>query len=166
MTVERVLISDRKEEKLAMDTPSIVVPLGQDPVSPGRSFSLKLRGGETGDSIMMFEETIPAGTKSTFHLHRDSDEVAYVLGGGVTFKIGDEVTVGGPGTCAFIPRGVPHAWKSTGAETGRVLFLYTPAKAGGFFEERLGRPEGSINGAEANEIRRRHGWEIVGPPPF
>jgi predicted metal-binding membrane protein len=25
---------------------------------------------------------------------------------------------------------------------------------------------GSINGAEANEIRRRHGWEIVGPPPF
>jgi hypothetical protein len=61
---------------------------------------------------------------------------------------------------------VPHAWKNTSAETGRVLFLYTPAKAGGFFEERLGRPEGSINGAEANEMRRRHGWEIVGPPSF
>src|SRR6266851_3397477 len=166
MTVERVLISDRKEEKLAMDTPNIVVPPGQDPGSPGRSFSLKLRGGETGDSIMMFEETIPAGTKSTFHLHHDSDEVAYVLSGEVTFKIGDEVTVGGPGTCAFMPRGVPHAWKNTSAETGRVLFLYTPAKAGGFFEERLGRPEGSINDTEANEMRRRHGWEIVGPPPF
>ena len=39
-----------------MDTPNIVVPPGQDPGSPGRSFSLKLRGGETGDSIMMFEE--------------------------------------------------------------------------------------------------------------
>jgi hypothetical protein len=24
-------------------------------------------------------------------------------------KIGDEITVGGPGTCAFMPRGVPHA---------------------------------------------------------
>jgi hypothetical protein len=70
------------------------------------------------------------------------------------------------GTCAFMPRGVPHAWKNTGAETGRVLFLYTPAGAGGFFEEQLGRPAGSIVGAEANEIRRRHGWEIVGPPPF
>ena len=46
------------------------------------------------------------------------------------------------------------------------LFLYTPAGAGGFFEEQLGRPAGSIVGAEANEIRRRHGWEIVGPPPF
>jgi hypothetical protein len=36
----------------------IVVPPEQGPVSPGVSFSLKLRGEETGDSIMMFEETI------------------------------------------------------------------------------------------------------------
>jgi hypothetical protein len=74
---------------------------------------------------VLFEETAPAGTETTFHLHRDSDEVAYVLSGEITFKIGDEVTVGGPGTCAFLPRGVPHAWKNTSAETGRVLFLYT-----------------------------------------
>jgi hypothetical protein len=40
--------------------------------------------------------------------------------------------------------------------------LYTPAGAGGFFEERLGRPAWSINGAEANKIGRRHGREIVG----
>src|SRR5262249_43443277 len=77
--------------------------------------------------------------ETTFHLHRDSDEVAYLLSGEITFKIGDEVTVGGPGTCAFLPRGVPHAWKNTGSETGRVLFLYTPAGAGGFFEEQLVR---------------------------
>ena len=62
---------------------------------------------------MMFEETIPTGTKSAFHLHHDSDEVAYVLSGEVTFKIGDEITVGGPGTCTFMPRGIPHAWMST-----------------------------------------------------
>jgi hypothetical protein len=35
---------------------------------------------------------------------------------------------------------------SIGAETGRVLFLYIPAGADGFFEERLGRPTGSITG--------------------
>jgi quercetin dioxygenase-like cupin family protein len=141
---------------------------GQDPVAPSRSSSLKLRGGETGDSIMMFEETIPAGTKSTFHLHHDSDEVAYVLSGEVTFKIGDEVTVGGPGTCAFMPRGVPHAWKSTGAETGRVLFLYTPAKAGGLIEEqqRTGRGFRSMNEHELAEMLHRHGWELLGPSPL
>ena len=151
-----------------MDARGIVVSPDQGPVSPGRSFSLKLRGGEAGDSIMIFEETIPAGTKSTFHLHHHSDEVAYVLSGEVTFKIGDAVTVGGPGTCAFMPRGVPHAWKSTGAETGRVLFLYTPAKAGRLIEEqqRTGRGFRSMNERELADILQRHGWELLGPSPL
>jgi uncharacterized protein (DUF433 family)/quercetin dioxygenase-like cupin family protein len=78
-------------------------------------------GGETGDSVMLFEETAPSGTETTYHLHHDSDEVAYVLAGEITFKIGEEVTVGGPGTCAFMPRGLAHAWKNLGAETARVL---------------------------------------------
>jgi quercetin dioxygenase-like cupin family protein len=117
-----------------------------------------LRVGETGGSIMMFEETVPAGTKSTFHLHHDSDEVAYVLSGEVTFLIGGDVT----------PRGVRHAWKSTGAQAGRVLFLYTPAKAGGLLEEqqRTGRTFGLMNEHELAEILQRHGWELLGPSPL
>jgi quercetin dioxygenase-like cupin family protein len=156
------------QEKSAMGAQGIVVQPGQGPVSPGVSFSLKLRGEETGDGIMMFEETITGGKKSTFHLHRDSDEVAYVLSGEVTFKIGGEVTVGGPGTCAFTPRGVPHAWKTTGAGTVRVLFLYTPAKAGRLIEEqqRTGRKFASMNERELNDMLERHGWELLGPSPF
>src|SRR3954447_6751492 len=101
-----------------------------DSPTPGRSFALKLLGRETNESIMMFEETLPAGTASLFHLHHDSDEVAWVLAGEFAFMIGDEVTAGGPGTCAFMPRDVPHAWKNTGSKPGRVLFLYSPAAAG------------------------------------
>jgi quercetin dioxygenase-like cupin family protein len=151
-----------------MDTPNIISSPKQDPASPGRSFALKLRSGETGDSIMMFEETIPAGTKSTFHLHHHSDEVAYVLSGEITFKIGGEVTVGRAGTCAFMPRGVPHAWKSSGAETGRVLFLYTPARAGGLIEEqqRTGRKFADMSEAELADFLQRHGSELVGPSPL
>src|SRR5216684_3835190 len=151
-----------------MGTPNIAVPPGQDSTSPGRSFSLKLRGGETGGSIMMFEQTVPAGTRSTFHLHRDSDEVAYVLSGEVTFLIGDDVTVGSPGTCAFMPRRVRHAWKSTGAHAGRVLFLYTPARAGGLIEEqqRSGSNFSSMTETERTEMLRRYGWELLGPSPL
>jgi hypothetical protein len=62
-----------------------VVPAGGgkhfDSPAPGRSFALKLLGRETNESIMMFEETLPAGTASLLHLHRDSDEVAWVLAG-------------------------------------------------------------------------------------
>jgi mannose-6-phosphate isomerase-like protein (cupin superfamily) len=135
---------------------------------PGRSVALKLLGEATGGSIMMFEQTVPVGTMSTFHLHHDSDEVAYILSGEVTFKIGDQITVCGPGTCAFMPRGVPHAWKSTGAEAGNVLFLYTPARAGGLLEEqqRTQRKFASMNEHELADILQRHGWEIVGPSPL
>jgi quercetin dioxygenase-like cupin family protein len=136
--------------------------------SLGREFALKLLGGATGDSIMIFEETVPAGTKSTLHLHHDSDEVAYVLSGEVTFKIGDEVTVGGAGAYAFMPRGVPHAWKSTGAETGRVLFLYTPAKTGGLLEEqhRTQKNFAAMTEAELADTLQRYGWELLGPSPL
>jgi quercetin dioxygenase-like cupin family protein len=127
---------------------------------------MKLLGHETGGSIMLFEETVPVGTKSTFHLHRDSDEVAWVLAGEITFRIGDEVSVGGPGTCAFFPRNVPHAWKSTGKETGRVVFLYAPAGAGGYIEELSKRAADPIDDAERDTLRARYRWEVLGPNPL
>jgi quercetin dioxygenase-like cupin family protein len=132
--------------------------------TPGRSFALKLLGRETNESIMMFEETLPAGTASLHHLHHDSDEVAWVISGEFTFQIGDEVTVGGPGTCAFMPRDVPHAWKNTGSETGRVLFLYTPAAAGGLIEALSEhRP---ADDDEHDKLFERHRWKVVGPNPL
>jgi quercetin dioxygenase-like cupin family protein len=159
----------RREGKLAMGAQGIVVQPGEGPVlrfTPGRSIALKLLSGTTGDSIMMFEETVPAGTRSWFHLHHDSDEVAYVLEGEITFLIGDEVTVGGAGAYAFMPRGVPHAWKNTGAEAGRLLFLYTPAKAGGLLEEQHRRDVASMSEQERAEQLQRSGWEICGSSPL
>ena len=54
----------------------LVVPAGGgkhlDMTAPGRFAALKLVGHETNESIMLFEETLPVGTKSLFHLHRDS----------------------------------------------------------------------------------------------
>ena len=130
---------------------------------PGRSFALKLLGGETNESIMMFEETLPAGTASLLHLHHDSDEVAWVLEGEFTFMIGDAVTVGGPGTCAFMPRDVPHAWKNTGSKPGRALFLYTPAAAGSLIEA---LPEHRSADEDRDTFFERHRWKVVGPNPL
>ena len=154
-----------------MEKRGIVVQPGQGPMAnytPERSIMLKLQCDETDGSIMMFEATAPVGAKSTLHLHHDSDEVAYVLSGEITFLIGDDVTVGGPGTCAFMPRGVRHAWKSTGTSAGLVLFLYTPAQAGALIEEQQRSGSGfsaMTEGARA-EMLRRHGWELLGPSPL
>ena len=154
-----------------MGAQGIVVQPGEGLVqsfTPGRFLTMKLLGGDTADSVMLFEETAPPGTKSWYHLHRDSDEIAYVLSGEVTFLIGGEVTVGGAGGCAFMPRGVPHAWRSIGLETARVLFLYTPAKAGGFIEEqhRSERTRASMTESERAEMLQCYGRELLGPSPL
>jgi len=152
-----------------MEAKGFVVPPGGGvpwDMGPGRSAALKLLSGQTSESVMLFEETVPPGTKSWFHLHHDSDETAYVLSGEITFLIGDEITVGGPGSCAFFPRTVPHAWKNSGADTGRVLFLYTPADAGKYMEERVERLASPLSPADSEEMLRRHHWEIVGANPL
>jgi uncharacterized cupin superfamily protein len=145
-----------------------VVPPGGGKVSemgaPGRFGAVKLVGRETHDSIMMFEETAPVGTASWHHLHRDSDEVAWVLEGDFTFKIGEQIMKGGPGACAFFPRNVAHAWKNTGTTTGRVLFMYTPAGAGRYIEDTLERP--NLGDAEKAALRERYNWELLGPNPL
>ena len=160
-----------------MDAKGFVVLPGQAPtceMQPGRLAALKLQSGQTGESVMVFEEVMPAGAETPLHLHHGSDEVACVLSGEFTFKIGHEVSVGGPGTCAFMPRGIAHAWKNTGVEAGRALFIYTPAEAGKLFEDfrRAQSGESAIplssgaTFADFAELYQRHGWEVLGPPPF
>src|SRR6187431_249965 len=149
-------------------TKGFVVPAGGGKhyeEAAGRFFDLKLLADQTGQSIMLFEETVPAGTKSTHHLHHDSDEVVWVLEGEFTFKIGDEVFSGGPGTCAFLPRKVPHAWKNNGPGTGRAVFLYTPGNAGRLIEERIGR-EQPLSDAERAQALEHHCWQVIGPNPL
>ncbi len=134
--------------------------------APGRSSNLKLLSHQTGESVTLFEETLPAGTKSLFHRHPDSDEVAWVLEGEFTFRIGSEVSSGGPGTCVFFPRQLPHAWKNSGTTTGRVVFFYTPAAAGRYVEKIWGEDGASLSDADRVRLREEFNWEILGPNPL
>ena len=139
-----------------MSAKDFVIPPGEGAVwhmAPGRSATLKITS-DIAQSVMMFEEVAPTDTVTNLHIHHGSDEVAYVLSGEVTFMIGDQVTVGGVGTSAFMPRGLPHAWKSTGSEPGRILFLYTPGNAGGAFEEAVSDEPSDIVAEPARGYRK------------
>ena len=135
--------------------------------TPGRTCTIKVQTEQSGESVMVFEEVAPPGTATTLHLHHNSDEVACILSGEFSFKIGDHVSTGGTGTSAFMPRGIPQAWKNIGTEPGRAIFIYTPAQAGKLFEAlaRLQRPF-SPNDPEIAQLFKRHGWEILGPSPL
>ena len=143
----------------------VVVPAGGGQhlkEASGQVMSMKLFGRETGQSVTLFEQTVPAGSKNSWlHLHRDSDEIAWVLEGEFTFKIGDEVTTGGPGTCAFMPRNVPHAWKNSGSRAGSRRVPLHPGRR---------RPlrRGDARAPAGSDLKKRledSGWEVLGPRP-
>jgi quercetin dioxygenase-like cupin family protein len=130
-----------------------------------RFANLKLFGAQTGDTLAVFEETVPVETDTLLHLHHDSDETIYVLEGEIAIRIGEQVQRGGPGTWAFIPRQTAHAWKNVGAAAARAMFIFTPAKAARFFEE-LSRQPAPINELDPNTITallHESGWAILGP---
>src|SRR5216684_3013150 len=114
-----------------MKTECFVTLPGQEPVwnmAPGRTAVLKLQNEQTGQNVMAFEEITPAGAETPLHLHHNSDEVMYVLSGQYTFKVGDHFSSGGPGTCVFMPRGIPHAWKNRELKRGGRSSYTHPAR--------------------------------------
>src|SRR5262249_21216682 len=59
-----------QRREATMDGNGLVVMPGKGPVwsmEPGRSSTVKLRNGETDESVMMFEEVAPVGTATPMH---------------------------------------------------------------------------------------------------
>ena len=68
------------------------------------------------------------------HIHHGEEEAFYVLGGEVTYHVGDQTFSAPPGTFAYLPRNVPHG-SVCHTETGRVLCVDSPGGAENEFRE-------------------------------
>jgi quercetin dioxygenase-like cupin family protein len=101
----------------------------------GGAITIRLRSGQTDGRAGMVDQIIPAGFPGpALHVHPDFEETFYVLEGALTFRTGDEVHAGGPGTVAHIPRGVPHTFANPGSAPAHVLVIVTPAGFEAYFE--------------------------------
>ena len=90
-------------------------------------FSVLAGSDDTDGRFGLMEMVAPKGREPSRHLHRRDDEGFYVLEGGVTFYVGDEVYEAGPGTFVFLPHGVPHSYTF---QTGVVRMLAIVAPGG------------------------------------
>lgn len=132
-------------------------------MEPGRPAVFKLLSQDTGGSIAVFEETVPAGAGTPLHRHRNSDEVLLVQRGEFSFRLGERQMRVSPGAWVFIPRGSIHGWRNIGAEEGQLANIFAPATDAAAFEEmRLqGRPVPEIDPAVRDEIFQRNGYEFI-----
>lgn len=82
---------------------------------------------ETGGRYSMFEAIVLPGGGPPPHIHRKEDETFYILEGEITFQIGGERRVAGPGTFVHMPIGNLHAFKNETDQPVKMLVSFVPA---------------------------------------
>jgi mannose-6-phosphate isomerase-like protein (cupin superfamily) len=96
---------------------------------------MKLTSAATGGALSLWFETVPPGGGPPPHVHHAEDEVFIVTEGEITFQSGDRSWVGHAGAVVFGPRGIPHAFKNTGASVARMIILVTPGGFDNYFRD-------------------------------
>lgn len=126
-------------------------------------------GGQLGVSVV----TQPPGQASPLHVHTHEDEAWYLLEGTLTYRAGEQTVRMAAGDFIFLPRNVPHAFRTTGTVPVRFLALTVPGGLMSIYDEvgvpaparRL--PDGRVSPTETArwlELGPKYGLRVVGPP--
>ena len=91
----------------------------------GHLFEYLLEPEETRGALAIVRATCRPGFDPPVHVHRNEDEVFYILEGQATFLVGDRMVEAGPGATVWLPRGVPHAPRFD-SDVVRCLMAITP----------------------------------------
>ncbi|MET9232400.1 cupin domain-containing protein [Lentzea sp. NPDC003310] len=149
--------------------PAILTPQEQEAVwFLGALLTVRTGGDGTGGQLAVLEHQGERGYNSPAHLHLDDDETFLVLEGELRVEVGGQARAAGPGSVAFLPRNLAHAFVVTSPQA-RFLTLHTPAGFEKFVVE-AGTPtrpaeELPPDPAALGAMAAAYGIEIVGPPP-
>ena len=158
-------------------------------MAPGRgervSPAMTLKLGDKNSTVWsMFEVAdIGPGFDVGAHLHRNAEELFYVLEGQLDLlafeprvrtsdgwqswesHTGATVARGGPGSMMYVPRGCPHAFANPGPGPARMIFLVSPSGHEHYqkeLAELVASTAGPLDEAIA-QLRARHDIEQLTP---
>lgn len=143
----------------------------------GNLVDVKLRRRDTGGVYALTEHWGDAGDMPPLHVHRNDDEVFYVLAGEIEFHVeGAAPMIASAGATLLAPRGMAHTYRVVSAEGARWLVITSPGDFQPFVEEISvpaaqasvpphpdGPPPAEVV-EHINTVAARHGIEILGPP--
>ena len=181
MTTTEILPIPTDPADAVTSTPSMT---DLDAVAPGagdhRFFlnhlaTVKVRAGESASQMSVVEFTAPRGFGPPLHLHREEDEVMYVVDGEIRLDLGDESSVVAGGAVVSLPHGIPHVFQVLSDEA-RFLTVTSGGRGHPTFDEfvlALGVPVDpaampapvEIDPGHVAAVCARHGIEVLGPPP-
>jgi quercetin dioxygenase-like cupin family protein len=116
--------------------PVIVLPkLKEERWVRGSKVIPRVRSMDTDGEYAVVEETVPPGGGTPLHIHRQEDEIFYVLEGEFEIQCGGRTFRAGKGTHGVAPRNVPHAHRNVGSAPATILVTLRPGGFEGFFDE-------------------------------
>jgi quercetin dioxygenase-like cupin family protein len=138
------------------------------PAEAGRVLDLigvrhKLIEDQTGGAVYLFESEFGPGDGNRLHVHRYEDELAYVVEGALTIRLGDQDLQVGAGGIAYLPKSIPHAIQNPLTTPSRYLFAAIP---GGSLERcfeavQSAAEAGSLDNATRRELFLKYGVEFL-----
>jgi len=138
----------------------------------GTLVTIKADSEATAGGAVITENLAPRGSGSPLHVHHREDEWFYVLEGELTFWVGGEIVVAGPGGFVYGPRDIPHTF-IVSSERARFLLVTHPGAFDGFVRtlgqpaERLEIPDRGGAPPDMNLLvatAAEYGLEILGAP--
>jgi hypothetical protein len=117
--------------------------------------------------------TQPPGAASPLHVHTREAEAWYLLDGTMTYLTGAETFHLAAGDFIYLPRDVPHAFRTTGSTPARFLGLSLPGGLMDLYDE-IGEPADERRLPDAgvtagdivrwNQLAPAYGVRVLGPP--
>jgi len=118
-------------------------PQGRTVAVVGDVYRFLATGEDTNGKYALWEAIVPPGGGPPPHVHSREEEGFYILGGEITFTIGDKRLVASAGMFANKPVGTPHSFNNESTKPGRMLISVAPAGLEEmFFEFGVSLPEG------------------------
>ena len=108
------------------------------------SLTLTKVGRDASQGAMdIVDHRVPPGYAPPLHVHRDQDEVFYIVEGRFAVTCGEQHWQAGPGSLVFLPRQIPHGFTVSDATPGRTLLINVPAGFADVITE-LGEPAAEL----------------------
>ncbi|MEZ6130484.1 MAG: cupin domain-containing protein [Planctomycetaceae bacterium] len=130
----------------------------------GDRVTLKIVGSDTAGTLALHETLVPAQAGPPRHVHHRESETFYILEGTFEFEVDGIRSTVSPGAVVFAPQDIPHQFRNTTDQPGKILVVCQPAGFEHFIREFATIPTTvPPDPAQMAAIAARHGIEFLPP---
>lgn len=124
----------------------------------------KISTADSQGALFLWEVNVSEKSGPPRHIHTNEDEWFYVVEGEFVAELDGTPHFLGPGDSMILPRGVPHAYAHISDGPGKMIAALFPAGSHESFLEEARLAGSTITPEQTEELFRKHGMKMVGPP--